>query len=404
MSACALSSRVLGSAVVSVAILVSGAASTQAGVPEGVNFGRWIVAPALRTSFETSDNIFFETESRAKQDQLTALSGKILGALPFKNSMLELEYAASNEIYQNTEIPRTLVQAARIELELDFKSGDELLFRDKYREDFARSEEVDPGGDLIFDGQPYNFNTWEIRLTRDDPRRQGYEVSVNRLDFVYEGDERLLFFDYRGFDNSFEYRQPLPSGRSLVVRYSPRRFNHYIPQSISGTVGIPFRKEATDSYELGLRGFLGRGQPYRFHLGYGSYRYTQSSFATSFTGIVGSGSWRLRLGGRTTLRIEAVRRPLPSNFETFYINNAVNVQMEREWRQFEGGAEIEFVSNNYAGTREDRRYEFEVGWRWRMHERFRFEVSAYHSRRESTVEFGDFNASGLETNLALGWF
>jgi hypothetical protein len=39
-----------------------------------------------------------------------------------------------------------------------------------------------------------------------------------------------------------------------------------------------------------------------------------------------------------------------------------------------------------------------------MHERFRFEVSAYHSRRESTVEFGDFNASGLETNLALGWF
>jgi len=390
-------------------------------VPDGIPLGPWILAPSFHSSYEANSNVFYRADDAppqddefSRRDRVAKIGGGILAVLPFSNSSLELSYQTDKENYEKNPFPRDLSQVAGLNLELKFKSGDVLAFRDVYRSDFARAEEVDAGGELTsFRGEPYSINRWEVELSRTDPQRQGYVVRIRRQDFIYDGDEDIGFFEYRGFDNKFEYRQPLPENRSWVVRYGSRRFNHYDPLYVDAPHGVPFRKEKSDNVQLGVLGSLGEGQPFFFNLGYGRFRY-EGLDESEFDGLVGQAAWRLQIGGRTQLDLEAVRQPLPSNSNTHYINNAVRAELEREWLRFESGTGLEFNRNDYAdevedfgvcdGRRKDSTYKGEVFWGWRVHERLRFQISSFYSRRSSTCDSSDYEAAGFETGIALGWF
>lgn len=395
--------------VAGIALAGAATAARADSMPDGIIVGPWIIAPSLTTSYEAEDNVFLEKDNDAVDDRVTTFAGDIRAWLPFSNSRLELGYRASKEDYAESVFPRDTTEQAHVRLELNFKTGDTLSFSDDYRRDFARSEEVDVGGELTFNGEPYNLNRWQVELSRTDPGRQGYVIRVRRQDFIYEGEQDIGFFEYRGFHNVFEYRQPLPEGRNWVMRYESKRFNHYDPE---GAVGVPFRQEVTDAVQFGLRGFLGPQQPFRVHLGYGRFRYDGQK-ESKFEGIVGTASWRLRLGGRTKLDLEAIRRPLPSNFETHYINNAVRAELAREWLRFEAGTELELVKNDYAddvvdldcsGRRKDDTYEVDVHWGWRVHERLKFRISSFHAKRSSTCDSADYSATGFQTGFSVGWF
>jgi hypothetical protein len=382
-------------------------------LPEGMPVGRWFLAPRINSSFESNDNIFFSDEARAESDQVTTYGGGILATLPFRDNRLELDYQADRTQYRDFEFPRDVTQVAKVDLELNFRSGDTLSLRDVYRRDFARAKVIDPdtGVELeAVDGEPYNINRWEIELSRDDLRRQGYLVRVRRQDFMYKGEEDIGFFEYRGFHTVCEYRQPLPENRGWVMRYTARRFNHYEP---FGETGVPFRKEKSDAVLLGVVGLLGEGQPFRVNLGYGRFRY-EGTDESEFDGLVGLAAWRLRLGGRTRIDLEAVRRPLPSNSETYYINNAVRADIQREWLHYESGAEIELGRNDYSevtaefgpcdGKRRDTTYQAEAYLGWRVHERLRFRVSSFHTSRSSTCVLSGYEATGIESSVTFGWF
>ena len=402
-------------------------------IPEGIPAGRWILVPLFAATYEADSNLFRESEGpddTVRDDRIATLIGELFGAMPFRNSQLTLGYRATKESYENTTFPNDLAQLAHFDLELNFKSGDRLAFRDIFREDYTRSEDIDSSGDTscaptcetVFEGQPYRINRWEVVLSRDDPRRQGYYVRVRRVDFNYYGDQFVGFFDYRGFDNVFEYRQPLPAKRSWVLRYNPRRFDYYDPncklpdEECDGGVGVAIRKEVSDSVEIGLMGNLGDRQPYVVRLGYTSFRY-EGTRSSDYNGIVGNAAWRLVLGDRTDLELRLHRRALPSNFETYYINNAARARLKRDWLRFEVGADLRYDLNvygdpifvgNMAGEqlfcqRRDSTYKLDVDWAWRLHERFKFGVSAFHTNRRSTCENGDYQATGLGTGIALGW-
>jgi hypothetical protein len=383
-------------------------------MPEGIPVGPWFLAPRFGTSYETSDNIFYSNDVRAESDQVTSIGGGVLATMPFGHSRLELDYQAEKENYKDNDFPRDVTQVAQVDLELNFRSGDTLSLRDVYRRDFARAEEVDAGGELAsVDGEPYNINRWEIELSRDDLRRQGYLVRIRRQDFIYEGDKDIGFFEYRGFHTVFEYRQPLPEQRGWVLRYTARRFNHYDPFEEAAPKGVPFRKEKSDAVLLGLVGLLGERQPFRVNLGYGRFSYDGQS-KSEFDGLVGMGAWRLHLGGRTMLDLEAVRRPLPSNSRTHYINSAVRADLQREWLRYESGTEIEIVRNDYSevtaefgpcdGKRRDTTYKAEAYLGWRVHDRLRFRVSSFHTSRSSTCVLSGYEVTGVESSLTFGWF
>jgi hypothetical protein len=387
--------------------------------PDGLPAGPWIVAPRLVVGHERDTNVFRRDSSGAPEnDQIFLYTGGLRASLPFRMSLFELDYEASRYAYERNVFPRDVVQSLAATLNLNFVSGDRLILREQYRLGFERFQDVDPGNELLFESQPYGFNRWEVELARDVPDRQGYAVRIARVDFNYEPDlsgTRPTFFDYRGFDNSFEYRQPMAGQRWWLLHYGSRRINNYAAAHVPGPgeppyeVGVPFRKEISDSLEAGLRGFLRGGLPYHLQVGWARLDY-EGNDESKFRGMSGSASTLLRPREDLELELSAARRVLPSSFQTYYINNEFRGDFEHAWLPSSTiGGGLVFDHNEYGSfdcggsDRRDQRYELNGFMTWQVHRIVELRVAAMRDARNSNCVGIDYDALVVSTGLRLGW-
>ena len=405
-------------------------AQTREALPEGIPIGHWIVAPFFASELTFDDNLFRSPDGNLQEeDRLTALEAGLVATLPFRNSRLNLEYEASRFEYAENAFTRDTTQDFKLDLAFNFSSGDTLEVQEQYTKGFSDLRVFDEGGQLEFEGQPFNYNQVDLRMSRSVRRQQGYSIRVSRRDLNFVGDNEVPFFDYRGFDSSFEFRQPLAGAKWLIAYYGSRRFNHY-EANTPEEVGNPIRKETTDSLQLGLRGFLGPEQPFVVRLGYTDFAY-EGTDSLGFNGLVGFTRWLLRFGASSELDLSFSRRPLPSNFDTFYLINEFRSRFSRDILR-NGSLGIEFLAakNKYGapvglgGTvgeervdcgagfskgfedfiRKDERFRLRASLGWRIHPRMRFELSAAQSKRSSNCAISEYDATVVRGNLSVGWF
>lgn len=404
--------------------------------PEGLPLGNWILAPYFQVDYQDDDNIFRRNdENTPVGDRVTSFTGGLLANLPVRNSLIQLGYEATQLNYADNEFSRDFDQEVWTEIGLNFSSRDQLFIRERYNRGVTDLQTVDQGGELVFQGEPFNLNRWEVELVRSIPLRQGYAVRVTRTDLNFQGEpadvedcpaEDLTcfpFFDYRGFDMAAEYRQPLGPNNWFLARHGSKRFNHY-GANRPDLVGIPFRREEQDSYGIGLRGTLGGLHPYFFYLGHGRLRFRQvrkGGAPADFDGISGAGSWVFNVAGNGRLSLAVDRRPLPSNFNTYYLVNQLRLGYERQWlRRARYGVNLLLGYNRYGGLltddrgepladcgleiRKDRLQRLEGRLEWFAHPRVGFQVRAGYDRRGSNCDAADFDATVVSTGVRIGWF
>lgn len=403
-----------------------GRAQERGNVPEGIRLGPWILTPRLFQGVELQDNVFRRPEG-AQSDQVRRTTLGIGGTLPVRNSFFELEYEADRYGYKKFQFSRDWSQEGRAAWRMNFASGDRLLLSERHLAGITDTLAVDEGGELIFQGQPYDQNVLEAELSRTVPRRQGYLIRVSRIDLNWtepEDDRQVPYFDYRGFDTRYEYLHPFPPANWLVVYSDMRRFDHYRPRGyLDPVTGLPawelgdaFRREESGSVQLGFRGVLGREQPFTARVGWGSFRYTgREPTNEDFRGVVGMVQWTVRAGARTRVELRVNRRPLPSSFSTYYIVNELRVRAAREWLRYSrGGIELLYSRNRYgevvSGTgcagvlRADDRWSVQAFTDWLVSSRFGFRVAAAHYERSSNCAGASYSANSLTAGLTLGWF
>ncbi len=335
-----------------------------------------------------------------------------------RNSLFTLLYEARKLDYGRFAPSRDLEQMGGVAFQFNFGSGDTLLVTETYTKGITDVRAIDEGGEFEFQGAPFNLNRIEAVWSRTTPARQGFIIRVARVDLNFDSDEPVPFFDYRGFESTFEYRQPLANAKWLRVYYDSRRFNHYQANDPT-TVGQPFRKEEADTLQVGLGGSLGGGTPFNLRLGYGKFRLAGSG--AEFDGLVGSADASIRVAPRTSLSLVLWRRPLPSAFPTYYIVNLFQVGVERPFmREFMVGARLAYSYNKYgdeivdsagnplpgcsAPVRKDHRGLVEGYFDWRIHPRFAIRVAAGRQRRVSNCASAEFEANAISTGIRLGWF
>lgn len=394
--------------------VISPRAGTGTTPPEGIRVGRWILAPFLQTGFTHDDNV--SRSFVGDPDDITSLTFGLGANLPIRNSLLQLKYEGSRVSYQKQTFQRDFDQEFGADLVFNFSSRDQLFVRQQFVRGFSDLAVFDEGGELVFEGEPYNFNRVEVELARGVPGQQGYSIRIARSDLNFQGTEAVPFFDYRGFDSSFEYRQPLPADKWLIAYFQSRKFNHYEPNG-QGAVGVPIRKEETESFQIGIRGFLGRNQPFVLRLGVLEFDYRLVE--TSFSGVVGYGQWQVNLGGKSTVNLSFDRRPLPSGFPTYYLINEFRADFSREWMVGSDlGLALLLAQNRYGDTvnifdgttdcrdfvREDRRVGVQAYGEWRVHERIGLRLSAGHVRRSSNCAISEYDATVISSGFSFGWF
>lgn len=393
--------------------------------PPGIRAGRWVLAPYLYSTVGYDDNIFRANDCSedAETPCASAVRRDVFGLaarLPVRNSLLELRYQADKRDYRTYNPSRPVEQVGTGRFQLNFGSGDQLAVSESYTRGASDVRAVDEGGEFEYQDAPYDLNRIELQWARIHPSRQGFVIRVARVDLNFVADQFVPFFDYRGFDSAFEYRQPTAGGKWLQVYYDSRRFNHYDPndetaagEPIRKAVGVPFRKEVADTLQVGFGGVAGHGKPFNFRAGYGRFRLEGTG--AEFDGLVGTFNLGMMVGSRTRLALALWRRPLPSSFPTYYIVNSLQVGLERPFlREFMVGTILQYSRNQYGDPlplpddedkiRRDQRFGLEGYVDWIAHPRLAVRLAAGYQHRDSNFEDTNFSAAAGSIGLRLGWF
>jgi len=390
--------------------------------PDGIKAGPFILAPYFQAGGAADSNIFLTPEPESDTIQIfTAGLGVVA---PFRNSVFQFDYEASRLQFTEHEFSRDVSQEFAVNFIFNFGSKDRLVLRERFVDSFADLSRIDDsvgtGDERFFDGQPYRYNRWDVELSRLVPLQQGYSIRVTRVDLNYtDVVDPIPFQDYRGFDSGYEFRQPLAQRKWLIAYYSQRRFNYYDP-NIPELTGVPISKETSDTIQLGLRGLLGKDQPYYFRLGYVDFKFDVflpgEDQVNRFEGLTGSFSWALSIGGRSSLNLAMARRPLASGFDTFYLNNQVRAEFRRQWRRNSSVGLRGLLSlNQYADeipgleacagiVRRDFRGELEANLDWLIHPKFGFITAASFANRNSNCDIFTYDAVALSVGITAGWF
>jgi hypothetical protein len=394
------------------------AAAQERSLPDGIHAGPWILEPWLGSQWELDDNLLRQPEGVVSDDlreSSTEWSAGITATLPFHNSRLEVDYETGYLTYATGNYDREVSYAGGVLAEFAFSSGDRLTIEDEFAREFVQIEEVFDedfvfGAEERFQGEPYDDNRWSIEAARSALDRQGYRIRILRRDRNYAGTERPGLYDLRGFDNIFEYTQPVATGQALLVHYNPRRFNHY---RVEDPVGVPFRREVADSLQAGVTGQWRGGNHYLARVGYERLDYEGEE--SSFRGMSYHLQGRLPLGGRTGLFLALSRRALPSTLNTYYIANAIRAALDRTWtRTLDVAVSVNFDLNGYGDptgepgcideTRKDIGMAANADLIWQPQPRMGFTLGAYREHRNSNCDLSNYDATELRAGFTLGWF
>ncbi len=309
---------------------------------DGILVGRWLLSPYVSYGQQADDNLLRRSELEGPQsDRITRWTAGVRARVPFRMSSFSLAYAARDLSYAETDrLDPDLEQDFQAELDLKFSGGDGLKLDERFTRGIQDVQRVDPGGELVFDGRPFTILEHRIELSRLVPRRRGYTAQFTRTDFQYDTKQRGNFFDYDTRAWSLQYREPVSGHSWIEFSYDGDRSDQFFDEG-------DLRDQRRDGLLLGLRGELGKGQPFFARLGWEYFRY-ENRPTGRFRGIVGSGEWRKSVG-RGWLALSYQRRALPSVEDTYYIASGIGLRLSRERRTGIGyGAEVRRWDNAYA--------------------------------------------------------
>ena len=415
--------KLVASAVVLCGILIGPVhAGSSGSPPEGVIAGKAVFRPFAWTAYQFDDNIFRAESATDDQINLFGLGAALI--VPIRNSSFEIGGEAIKRQYQFTEFTRDTDYSVDVDLVLNFSSFDTLTIRNNYYSGFADVSRRDfDSGDAVFDGLPFEQFRTDIEVLRGVSNEKGYYFRASRstLRFDEEAAANTAFFDYDGYDIGGEYRQPFSSYKWLVVYAGFRRFDHQLPSSNEVQ-----RQEDSGTLQVGLRGVLGKGQPFLIRLGWGTFDYKfpadPDQDNTSFEGLTAVAQWGLRVGSRTGLDLRLDRRALPSNFNTSYVNTRFAAVLSRPiLRNGALGVDLRVDSNTYndpisncsfdsvtgrpiAGDRNDRRYGARANFDWFFGDMLSYRMGLAFDNRNSTCEQFNFDSTVLTLGVSVGWF
>jgi len=404
--------RTFGGVAAALAIACVAVPCVQAAVEardDGIVLGPWIVAPWYESAWGYDDNVF-RSSVVPTSDSLRRHAIGAVATLPFRSSSLELDYSYDRRRYDTLTFQREAAQELGAELDLRFGSGDRLRLAERYTLGIFDLQQFNEGGELVFRGEPYDYNRIDVELSRSVPRRRGYLARVTRYDLEFDTDDPVPYFDYSGLEAAVELREPLPADRWLVVYADVRRFNNF---EVDQPGGDPYRREESGSLQVGVRGVLGGRTPFSVRLGYGRLDYSIIE-AEGYSGLVGNADISFDLGMRSRLVVRAYRRPISSTTSTYFLTQHGRVDFQWDLRRtvrFELGSGL--WRNSYpeplaigicAGLdRNDDRLDTSAAIVWQVHPRLGIQGNVTHTQRTSNCSVIDYDADLASVGLRLGW-
>lgn len=290
---------------------------------DGIPAGPWLLKPLVFAQFGYDTNPFYEgPEADTDPEGSARYALGLAGTLPIRQSALRLAYRRDRLDYRETTLTEDTAEDFSGELRLGFPTRDEVSVGAELTRGIADTLRFDPGGEVVFRGEPYDLRVLTAAASREVRGRPGYGFQVSRRDLVFPREEaQFNYFEYRGWDFDAEYRHPFGPSTWGTLGYAGKRYRHFCDTvEPSGApcpaVGAPFREETGDAVYAGVRGALSERSPYRARVGWLDLGYA-GTITEGYRGLVGDLDVRIGLSVGTWVSAALTRQV----YSSFYLNN-----------------------------------------------------------------------------------
>ncbi len=310
--------------------------------------GPFLFSPALQLGWENQSNLW-RSATDPVEDEITVARLRLLFEMPIRESFVRISYTPRYRDFKNTVVRDNWEHLLDISGDFEFSNG--LMVAASYRfiDGDSAIGEVDPGGELLYNGQSFTRHYLRIDTSYWFSSMDGLSLNLSTSNVDWQGDP------VSGGESWFDYRQDsvragwLHQISSVLVMDVSLTFSDYSTDDLSEIS----RDYTATSVTAGLRGQLNPVLSTVIRFGYAKSNFSAGANAVpgfqDAAGFVIDGHIDWALGSESILRLDLVGRPFASNYDSnsYYTATVGRLLYDVDRGRFFGQARAGLQHNSY---------------------------------------------------------
>ncbi len=366
---------------------------------EPIAVGPFLFSPALQLGWENHSNLW-RSSSDPVEDEINVARLRLLFEVPIRESFVRISYNPQYRDFKNTVLRSKWEHYLKVSGDFEFSNGLTLGVDYSFIDGDSSVGEVDPGGELVFNGQRFSRHHFGVNAGYWFSSTDGLSFNVATTKVDWRGEP------VSGTESWFDYTQTTARAGWL----------HQLSPTLVMDVSLDHRDYEPDAVTDGMREYSGNGLTVGFRgqltevvstemrFGYAETDFSAGASAVpgfeDFSGLVFDGNITWALGSESKLRLDLLRGPFASNydFNSYYTATGGRLLFDVDRGRFFGQARVRLQTNSYGipdsitgVKRSDDLRILSAGVGFRFTEKLSVRAAYSHEDRESPDPYGYVN-------------
>ena len=366
---------------------------------EPIAVGPFLFSPAIQLGWENQSNLW-RSSSDPVEDEILLARMRLLFEVPIRESFVRISYNPQYRDYKNSVLRSKWEHYLTVSGDFEFSNGLTLRADYSFIDGDSSVGQVDPGGELVFNGQRFRRHHFGINAGYWFSSTDGLSFNVAETKVDWRGDP------VSGTESWFDYSQTTARAGWL----------HQLSPALVMDVSLDYRKYEPDAaadrtreysgtgLTAGFRGQLNEVLSTEMRIGYAETDFSAGASAVpgfeDFSGLVLDGNITWDLGSESKLRLDLLRRPFASNYDlnSYYTATGGRLLYDIDRGRIFGQARARLQTNSYGipdsvtgVKRSDDLMILSAGVGFRFTEKLSVRAAYSHEDREAPYPFDYIN-------------
>ena len=377
---------------------------------EPIAVGPFLFSPALQLGWENHSNLW-RSSSDPVEEEIYVARMRFMFQMPIRESFVRISYNPQYRDFKKTVVRNNWEHNLTVLGDFAFSNGLTLGVDYGFFDGDSSVGQVDPGGELVYNGQPFRRHNFDINAGYWFSATDGLSLNVTATKVDWRGEPvsgTQSWFDYSTTRVRAGWLHQLSP---LLVMDVSLGFEDYSTDDVTETS----RDHTAITVTAGFRGQLNDVLSTQVRFGYRQTNFSVSASAVpgfeDFSGLVVDGNITWALGSDSELRLDLLRGPFASNYDlnSYYTATGGRLLYDLDRGRFFGQARARLQTNSYdipdsisGEKRSDDLMTLSAGVGFRVTDSVSVRAAYRHEDRESRDPFGYVNDIFL-LDLILGY-
>ena len=382
----------------------SNARSAESGtVPELGNqpiaVGPFLFSPGLQLSWENHSNLW-QSAADPVEDDIYVARLRLLFEVPIRESFIRISYTPQYRESKNRTLHNQWDHFLEVSGDFEFSSGLTLGARYRLVDGDVSTDEVDPGGELVFSGQRFSKHLFGVNASYWFTETDGLSLNADVSKVEWRGDSESNQYGWYDYNQMTARAGWLHQLSPTLVMDLSLGYRDYQPDSEAEMI----RDFTANNLTIGLKGQLNDVLSTELRFGYEETDFSNASDVNAdfedFSSFIVNGNITWALAHGSKLRLDLLRQAFASNYDLNSYHTATGGRLlyDLEMGRIFGQLRARLQTNDYdvpdsqlGVKRSDDLTILGAGLGFRFTDKMSVRASYIHEDRDSLDPYGYLN-------------